>query len=146
MSAPVVFDPRGVEAPVTACLPDLSSHERIDQMVAGFYQRLLSDEVMAPLFLDVARIDLQTHLPLISQYWYKMLLGDNGYQRHTMKKHRQLHAKQALTGEHHERWLQHFFTYLDRHFSGPNTDRAKHIAQRVMFNLYDQLSLHTHAS
>ena len=109
-------------------------------MVHGFYRRLLDDPVMAPMFLDVAAIDLQQHLPTICQYWYKMLLGETDYRRHMMAKHRALDDKQSLTGEHHERWLQHFMNNLDGRFAGPYTDRARHIAFRVMDNLYAQLS------
>ena len=109
-------------------------------MVHGFYQRLLKDPVMAPVFLEVAGIDLQQHLPTICQYWYKMLLGEQDYQRHMMAKHRALDDREPLTGEHHERWLGHFMANLEGRFAGPMTDRARLIAQRVMHNLYMQLS------
>ena len=123
-----------------SALPDLDYRENIDAMVHGFYRRLLDDPVMAPMFLDVAAIDLQQHLPTICQYWYKMLLGETDYRRHMMAKHRALDDKQPLTGEHHERWLQHFMNNLEGRFAGPCTDRARHIAFRVMDNLYAQLS------
>lgn len=121
-------------------LPDLDCRENIDAMVHGFYQRLLKDPVMARVFLDVAGIDLQQHLPTICQYWYKMLLGEKEYQRHMMAKHRALDDRESLTGEHHERWLGHFMANLEGRFAGPMTDRARLIAQRVMHNLYIQLS------
>ena len=121
-------------------LPDLDCRENIDAMVHGFYRRLLDDPVMSPMFLDVAAINLQQHLPTICQYWYKMLLGERDYQRHMMAKHRALDDKQPLTGEHPERWLQHFMNNLDGRFAGPYTDRARHIAFRVMDNLYAQLN------
>ncbi|MCG8393076.1 MAG: group III truncated hemoglobin [Pseudomonadales bacterium] len=121
-------------------LPDLDCREHIDAMVHGFYRRLLDDPVMAPLFLDVARVDLERHLPVICQYWHKMLLGERGYQRHMMEKHRALDDREPLTGDHHERWLGHFMANLEGRFAGPYTDRARHIAQRVMHNLYMQLS------
>jgi len=133
------FQP-GISPQQDSALPDLDCRENIDAMVHGFYRRLLDDLVMAPMFLDVAAIDLQQHLPIICQYWYKMLLGEREYRRHMMAKHRALDDKQSLTGEHHERWLQHFMNNLDGRFAGPYTDRARHIAFRVMDNLYAQLS------
>jgi len=78
-------------------LPDLDCRDNIDAMVHGFYRRLLDDPVMAPMFLEVAAIDLQQHLPTICQYWYKMLLGESDYRRHMMAKHRSLDDKQPLT-------------------------------------------------
>jgi hemoglobin len=109
-------------------------------MVDRFYQRVLDDPLLAPVFLDVARIDLDKHLPLIAAYWKKMLLGDPAYDRHMIAKHRAVHDKQPLTGAHHERWLALFTANLQAHFSGPNTDRARLLAARVMDNLYRQLS------
>ncbi|HAI88525.1 MAG TPA: globin, partial [Alcanivorax sp.] len=70
----------------------------------------------------------------------KMLLGDTAYDRHMIAKHRAVHDKQPLTGAHHERWLALFTANLQEHFSGPNTDRARLLAARVMDNLYRQLS------
>ena len=133
------FQP-GISPQQDSALPDLDCRENIDAMVHGFYRRLLDDPVMAPMFLDVATIDLQQHLPTICQYWYKMLLGEREYRRHMMAKHRALDDKQPLTGEHHERWLQHFMNNLDGRFAGPYTDRARHIDFRVMDNLYALLS------
>ena len=117
------FQP-GISPQQDSALPDLDCRENIDAMVHGFYRRLLDDPVMAP----------------ICQYWYKMLLGEREYRRHMMAKHRALDDKQPLTGEHHERWLQHFMNNLDGRFAGPYTDRARHIAFRVMDNLYAQLN------
>ena len=71
---------------------------------------------------------------------FKMLLGEQDYQRHMMAKHRALDDREPLTGEHHERWLGHFMANLEGRFAGPMTDRARLIAQRVMHNLYMQLS------
>ena len=139
MTAVGIFRP-GESLAKDSDLPDLDGRENIDAMVHGFYQRLLKDPVMAPVFLEVAGIDLQQHLPTICQYWYKMLLGEQDYQRHMMAKHLALDDREPLTGEHHERWLGHFMANLEGRFAGPMTDRARLIAQRVMHNLYMQLS------
>lgn len=120
--------------------PDLDTPEHIDRMVALFYERILNDPLLAPVFLEVAKINLDEHLPLIAAYWKKMLLGDPAYRRHMMAKHRAVDSKQRLTGAHHERWLGLFLANLDDHFAGPQTDRARRIAGRVINNLYDQLS------
>lgn len=120
--------------------PDLDSAANIERMVALFYQRLLGDPLLAPLFLEVARVDLDEHLPIIARYWNKMLLREPGYDRHMMAKHRALDDREPLTGAHHERWLSHFYATLDEHFHGPYSDRARRIAARVIDNLYQQLS------
>ncbi|AFT69712.1 hypothetical protein B5T_01430 [Alloalcanivorax dieselolei B5] len=124
----------------TSGRPDLDSPEQIDRMVSLFYQRILEDPLLAPVFLEVARIDLDEHLPLIAAFWKKLLLGDDRYNRHMMAKHRAVDDKMPLTGAHHERWLALFVASLDEHFDGPYTDRARHLAARIIDNLYEQLS------
>jgi hemoglobin len=115
--------------------PDLDSPEQIDSFVDRFYERVLADELLAPLFLDVAGIDLPEHLPRIKAYWRKMLLGDPEYRRHMMRKHRELDAQQHLSPEHYARWLELFEQTLEKHHSGPVTDRARELARRVAGNM-----------
>ena len=89
--------------------PDLDCRENIERFVDLFYERLLADEQLAPIFVDIAEIDLAVHLPHIKDYWCKLLLGEKGYQRHTMNIHRELHGKRHLHRDDFERWLA-FFT------------------------------------
>ena len=140
MSAPQLFVPGLAPRPRDSDKPDLDSPERIDRMVRLFYDRVLADPLLAPVFLEVARIDLDTHLPLIAAFWKKLLLNQPGYNRHMMARHRAVHHREPLTGAHHERWLVLFHANLDEHFDGPQTDRARLLSARVMDNLYRQLS------
>ena len=140
MNAPQRFIPGQPPRPRDDTKPDLDSAEHIERMVDLFYEQVLEDPLLAPVFLEVARIDLDAHLPLIAAYWKKLLLGEPGYDRHMMAKHRAVHDREPLTGAHHERWLALFHANLDRHFDGPQTDRARLISARVMHNLYHNLS------
>ena len=40
---------------------DLDTSEAIDEMLDAFYRKVLADDRLRPLFLDVAKIDLRTH-------------------------------------------------------------------------------------
>lgn len=119
--------------------PDLDNPEQISQMVQSFYDALLADALMAPLFLDVAGVDLKDHLPTISLYWQKMLLGDRRYHNNTMAKHRAVHRQSPFRDEHFTTWLRYFLQNLDNHFEGPYTDKARRIARNVIKNMRKQL-------
>ena len=119
----------------TAPRPDLDSPERITEFLQHFYGKLLEDPVLAPIFLDVAGIDLRTHLGHIQAYWEKLLLGKDDYQRHTMNIHRALHGKQALTSADFERWLAFFHGSVDELFTGSGAERAKHVATHIADNM-----------
>jgi hemoglobin len=116
-------------------LPDLDNQQRIDEFVDRFYARLLNDQELAAIFLDVAQVDLQVHLPHIKSYWAKLLLGSSEYQRHTMNIHRQLNDKQLLTAENFSRWLELFQNTVDESWAGPRAERAKRVAATIADNM-----------
>lgn len=119
--------------------PDLDSREHIAFFVDRFYERMLADEQLAPIFVDVARIDLAVHLPHIKDYWCKLLLGDNRYRRHTMDIHRQLHSKRTLQAEDFQRWLSFFTATVDANFVGARAERAKQVAAAIAANMEKSL-------
>ena len=119
--------------------PDLDSRENIEFFVDRFYERLLVDAQLAPIFVDVAGIDLAVHLPHIKDYWCKLLLGEKRYQRHTMNIHRQLHGKRPLQAGDFQRWLAFFTTTVDAHFAGERAERAKQVAASIAANMEHSL-------
>lgn len=124
----------------TSQKPDLDSRQHIERFVDSFYQRLLADERLAPIFLDIAAIDLAVHLPHIKDYWCKLLLGEKGYRRHTMNIHRQLHGRQPLQPGDFQRWLALFNATLDEHFAGEGTERARRVATAIAANMEASLA------
>ena len=119
--------------------PDLDSREHIEFFVDRFYERMLADEQLAPIFVDVAQIDLAVHLPHIKDYWCKLLLGDAEYRRHTMDIHRQLHSKRALQAQDFQRWLSFFTATVDDYFVGERAERARQVAASIAANMQKSL-------
>lgn len=119
--------------------PDLDSREHIALFVDRFYARMLADEHLAPIFVDVARIDLAVHLPHIKDYWCKLLLGDKQYRRHTMDIHRQLHSKRTLKAQDFQRWLSVFTAAVDANFAGERVELAKRVATSIAANMQKSL-------
>ncbi len=120
---------------------DLDSREAIHELVQAFYGRVLEDPLLRPVFLEVAGVDLEHHLPTIEAYWRKMLLGEQGvYERHMVKKHEAVHNTEPLRPEHFQRWGEHFHATLNERFEGPYADRAHRIADRILANLENWLT------
>ena len=115
--------------------PDLDSREQVEAFVDAFYDKMLADPVLAPIFIDVAEIDLDVHLPHIKDYWCKLLLGETAYRRHTMNIHRQLHGKRPLEAGDFERWLGLFQRTVDSGWAGEKAERAKRIAASIADNM-----------
>ena len=118
-----------------AMLTDLDTPDEIARFIDAFYAKVLKDQQLAPIFIDVAGIDLDVHLGHIRQYWEKLLLGATDYRRHTMNIHRALHAQRALTAADFTRWLALFEETLDERYQGPRAERARQVARHIAANM-----------
>jgi len=121
---------------------DIESRADIDLLMRVFYERALADDVIGYIFTDVAKLDLEHHLPIIGDFWETMLFRTADYTRHgrnPMDVHRQLHLKSAFESKHFSRWLNLFVRSVDEEFAGPRAEfiklRAHAIAKRFQQNL-----------
>lgn len=110
---------------MTTTLPDLDTPERIAEMVRSFYADVNVDDLIGPIFNDVAGVDWDAHLPKLTAFWCRILLGIEGFDGSPMAKHFAVHQASPLTLAHFERWLGLFERNLDRGWSGPNGERAR---------------------
>lgn len=123
---------------------DITGRKHIEQLMELFYEEALKDEVIGYIFTDVARLDLNHHLPIICDFWENVLFKTGNYARHgrnPMQVHFALNNKERLTAKHFERWLEIFNRVTDSNFSGENTDTIKNkalfMAQRISATLSD---------
>ena len=107
---------------------DISSREDIDALMVRFYQRAMDDPLIGRLFTDVARLDLDDHLPVIGDFWESTLFGTGRYSRHGRNPlliHEDLDRKSRLEPQHFQRWLELFTTTVDESFRGRRAEYAK---------------------
>jgi hemoglobin len=110
---------------------DLDDRAEIAEMVRRFYSDVAQDDLLGPMFNDVARVDWSEHLPKLTAFWCRALLAQPGYEGNPYRAHQRVHERRAFTAEHFERWLDLFFETLDLGWTGPNVTRAKALASRV---------------
>lgn len=111
--------------------PDLDTPEEIAEMVRRFYQDVAQDGLLGPVFEDVAGVDWAEHLPKITAFWCRMLLGEQRYDGNPLAAHRRIHAVEPFTTAHFVRWLELFHETLDGGWEGPHVVQAKALAARV---------------
>lgn len=109
----------------------LSSREDIDCLLRAFYARAMTDPVIGYIFTDVAKMDLAAHLPVIGNFWEKVLLQRPVYTGNPLAVHRVLHAASPLRAEHFDRWLTLWSDCVDRRFEGPLALEAKQRAVMI---------------
>ncbi len=128
------------ERPYPAPTRDLDDPEEIAEMVRRFYSDVAQDDLLGPMFNNVARVDWSEHLPKLTDYWCRFLLGRPGYAGNPLRAHQLVHEKRAFTDRHFERWLDLFFETIDLGWRGPTADKARALAARVAAAHRRQLS------
>lgn len=110
---------------------DIESREDCERLVRAFYGRALHDPMIGYLFTDVAKLDLEAHVPVLTDFWETLLLGAKSYDRGSFHPHAALHAKSELRGGHFDRWLALWYQTVDELFAGPRAEQAKAHAFRL---------------
>ena len=103
--------------------PDLDSRDNIECFVDCFYEHLLADKQLAPIFVVAGLVGRDRRM----------------YQRHTMNIHRQLHGKRPLQAGDFQRWLAFFTATVDAHYAGERAERAKQVAASIAANMEHSL-------
>jgi hemoglobin len=83
----------------------------------------------------VAKLDLQAHLPVITDFWCNVLFGARLYRGDALARHRELDRQVPLTAELFDRWLLLWGRAVDEHFAGDRADHAKVAAARIAVSL-----------
>ena len=112
---------------------DLDDQVEITEMVRRFYADVAQDDVLGPMFNEVARVNWSEHLPKLTAFWCRALLSMPGYEGNPYRAHLQVHLRRSFEREHFEQWLALFHETLDLGWSGPKTEHAKALAAKVAF-------------
>lgn len=100
-------------------------------LMQEFYKKLLSDDAISYLFTDVAKIDLEKHLPVLVDFWDSILFGADSYRKNAIQPHLDLHSKSPLLPHHFDTWLRYFKRSVDENFEGDIAFLAKERATSI---------------
>jgi hemoglobin len=110
---------------------DLDAPEEIAEMVRRFYQDVAQDDLLGPVFEDIASVDWSEHLPKLTAFWCRALLGIEGYVGNPFRAHAAVSAVAPFTEAHFERWLELFHDAVELGWTGPSARRALDLAHQV---------------
>jgi hemoglobin len=118
---------------------DLETRDDIDALLRAFYTRAMTDPLIGRLFTDVAKLDLEHHLPRIGNFWEQVLLQRPVYVGNPIAAHLPLHAAATLQAAHFQRWFSLWAEAVDGLFAGPMAalakERAAVIAESMQYRL-----------
>ncbi len=110
---------------------DLDSVGEIGEMVRRFYGDVAQDDRLGPIFNDVAEVDWSEHLPKLTEFWCRALLGMGRYAGNPFHQHLLVHQKRAFAPADFHRWFQLFTETIELGWIGPNANRAIELATNV---------------
>jgi hemoglobin len=112
-------------------LPDIETREDCERLVRAFYSRALEDPIIGWIFVDIAKLDLDAHVPVVASFWETILLGARSYGGGAFAPHVAIHSRATLRRAHFDRWLALWSKSVDELFSGERAELAKSHAERV---------------
>lgn len=115
------------------------TQEHIEKLVTHFYSRIQEDELLGPIFNDVAHVDWAHHIPLLCQFWNSVMLKTNEYRGNAYAKHVMLGTQTDIQEIHFTRWLTLFQEEANKHLPAPAATeiikRASLIAESLMYGM-----------
>ena len=124
-------------------MADIETRADVERLVRAFYGRALTDPIIGWIFTDIAKLDLEAHVPEIASFWETILLGAQSYRGGAFRPHAELHMKVRLRSGHFERWLVLWRATVDELFEGERAELAKAHALRVARAFHGRLEAMT---
>jgi Truncated hemoglobins len=115
----------GLQAYLWRMMNDIANRQDIALLVDRFYGKVRVDELLGPIFNDVAQVDWDEHLETLTNFWNTVLMGEAGYKGNPMLVHILLNKKVPLAGKHFDHWLAMFRATIDELFAGEKADTIK---------------------
>jgi len=116
---------------------DIETREDLDHLLNEFYKIAPNDAEIGHHFDGV---NLEAHLPVIVDFWEKVLFGKPVYFSNPLLIHQKLHEKFPLKLEHFRRWVEIFSATVDRLFVGETAENAKLRAKMIAHSLNQKIN------
>ena len=117
--------------------PDIETRTDIERLLEEFYKIVPHDQEIRHHFDG---LDLEHHLPIIADFWEKVLFGNPVYFNNPLLVHQKLHQRSPLEPEHLDLWVGIFCRTVDNLFAGEIAETAKIRARAIAGNLDQRLN------
>ena len=112
-------------------MTDIQSRGDIERLVDTFYDGVRADELLGPIFNEMARVNWPEHLPKMYAFWEAVLFGVSGFKGNPLATHLTLARLTPLTAREFDRWVALFHQSVDALFAGPVAADAKRRAVHI---------------
>ena len=110
---------------------DIENRADLERMLGAFYKKVFKDDLISHFFIEVVPLNLETHIPVIADFWESVLLDGRGYRKNVMEIHLKISEKSKIEKEHLDRWVKIFSETVDELFEGAKASLAKQRAASI---------------
>jgi hemoglobin len=100
--------------------PDIRGRTEIVQLVNAFYTKVREDIPLGHVFDGVAKVNWETHLPKLYDFWDTVLFRAGTFRGNPMAAHLKLLEETDMSWPLFERWLELFRNTVNELFEGEN--------------------------
>ncbi len=104
---------------------DIETRADIELLVNLFYEKIMADKLLGYIFQDIAKVNWQTHLLVMYDFFENIILFTGKYDGNPMNLHQKLHNISPLNAVHFNNWNQLFLSTVDELFEGKKANLAK---------------------
>lgn len=110
---------------------DIETRDDLERILTAFYERIFKDEVIGYFFTEVVPLDLNVHLPLITDFWESVIFNARGYRRNVMQLHQDISDRSRIKKEHLDHWVKVFTETINEFFEGQKAELMKQRARSI---------------
>ena len=124
---------------------DIVTRKDIELLVNEFYNKVKQDKEIGFIFMDVAHVNWEKHLPVMYDLFENMLFYTGSYTGNPMELHKHVNRLFPFTTAHFNQWNHLLGTTVDELFAGATASlvkqRAKSIAMVMQIKILNETSL-----
>ena len=110
---------------------DIESWDDLETVLTAFYEKAFQDDLIGHFFTEVVPLDLETHIPIIADFWESIVFNTHGYRKNVMGVHQHIHQLATIKKEHLDRWVKIFTGTIDELFIGEKSTLMKQRAVSI---------------
>ncbi len=110
---------------------DIENRADLERLLEVFYNKVFKDDLISHFFTEVVPLNLETHIPVIADFWESVLLDGRGYRKNVMEIHLSISEKSKIDKDHLDRWVKIFSETVDELFEGAKASLAKQRAVSI---------------
>ena len=112
-------------------MKDIENRSDIELLLNRFYTKVFEDDLISHFFKEVVPLDLETHIPVIADFWESVLLDAKGYRKNVMEVHLNISQKSKIEKKHLDRWVELFTETVNELFEGHKATIARQRATSI---------------